>query len=46
LKARQAALCGDNRDTDGIAALFAKDAVWDSPACESLRAGKTENCGK
>jgi uncharacterized protein (TIGR02246 family) len=31
LKARYAALCDDNYDADGIAALFAEDAVWDSP---------------
>ena len=31
LKARYAALCDDNYDADGIAALFAEDAKWDSP---------------
>jgi uncharacterized protein (TIGR02246 family) len=31
LKARYAALCDDNYDANGIAALFAEDAVWDSP---------------
>ncbi|MFO1028490.1 MAG: nuclear transport factor 2 family protein [Acetobacteraceae bacterium] len=31
LKARYAALCDDNYDADGIAALFAEDAVWESP---------------
>ena len=31
LKARYAELCDDNYDADGIAALFAPDAVWDSP---------------
>jgi uncharacterized protein (TIGR02246 family) len=31
LKARYAALCDDDYNADGIAALFAEDAVWDSP---------------
>ena len=31
LKARYAALCDDNYNADGIAALFAADATWDSP---------------
>ena len=31
LKAHYAALCDDNYNADGIAALFAEDAVWDSP---------------
>src|SRR3984893_385053 len=31
LKSRYAALCDDNYDADGIAALFAEDATWDSP---------------
>jgi ketosteroid isomerase-like protein len=31
LKARYAALCDDSYDADGIVALFAEDAVWDSP---------------
>lgn len=31
LKSRYAALCDDNYNPDGIAALFALDAVWDSP---------------
>jgi uncharacterized protein (TIGR02246 family) len=31
LKARYAALCDDNYNADGIAALFATDATWDSP---------------
>jgi SnoaL-like domain len=31
LKARYAALCDDSYDADGIAELFAEDAVWDSP---------------
>ena len=31
LKARYAALCDDNYDADGIAALFTEDATWDSP---------------
>ena len=31
LKARYAALCDDHYNADGIAALFAEDAVWDSP---------------
>ena len=32
LKARYAALCDDQYDADGIAALFTEDAVWESPA--------------
>src|SRR6478609_7783119 len=32
LKARYAALCDDNYDADGIAALFTEDATWDSPS--------------
>jgi uncharacterized protein (TIGR02246 family) len=31
LKAQYAALCDDNYNADGIAALFATDASWDSP---------------
>jgi SnoaL-like protein len=31
LKARYAALCDQQYDADGIAALFTEDAVWDSP---------------
>jgi ketosteroid isomerase-like protein len=31
LKARYAALCDDSYDADGIAALFAEDALWESP---------------
>jgi ketosteroid isomerase-like protein len=31
LKSRYAALCDDNYDADGIAALFTDDATWDSP---------------
>jgi ketosteroid isomerase-like protein len=31
LKSRYAALCDDNYDADGIAALFTEDAAWDSP---------------
>ncbi len=31
LKARYAALCDDSYNADGIAALFAEDATWDSP---------------
>ena len=31
LKSRYAALCDDHYDADGIAALFADDAIWDSP---------------
>lgn len=31
LKARYAALCDDNYNADGIAAMFAEDATWDSP---------------
>jgi ketosteroid isomerase-like protein len=31
LKARYAALCDDNYNADGIAALFTDDATWDSP---------------
>jgi len=31
LKARYAALCDDNYNANGIAALFTEDAVWDSP---------------
>jgi ketosteroid isomerase-like protein len=31
LKSRYAALCDDNYDAEGIAALFAEDATWDSP---------------
>jgi len=32
LKSRYAALCDDNYDADGIAALFAEDATWESPS--------------
>ena len=32
LKARYAALCDNQYDCDGIAALFTEDAVWESPA--------------
>jgi len=32
LKARYAALCDDQYDADGIAALFTEDALWESPA--------------
>src|SRR5216110_3363269 len=32
LKARYAALCDSQYDADGIASLFAEDAVWESPA--------------
>jgi limonene-1,2-epoxide hydrolase len=31
LKSRYAALCDDNYDADGIAALFTHDAIWDNP---------------
>src|SRR5690242_12524972 len=31
LKSRYAALCDDNYNADGIAALFAEDATWESP---------------
>jgi ketosteroid isomerase-like protein len=31
LKSRYAALCDNNYDADGIAALFTEDATWDSP---------------
>src|SRR5262249_44192361 len=31
LKSRYAALCDDHYDADGIAALFAEDATWESP---------------
>jgi ketosteroid isomerase-like protein len=31
LKARYAALCDNQYDCDGIAALFTEDAVWESP---------------
>ena len=31
LKSRYAALCDDNYDAKGIAALFAEDATWESP---------------
>jgi ketosteroid isomerase-like protein len=31
LKSRYAALCDDNYDADGIAALFTTDAIWESP---------------
>jgi ketosteroid isomerase-like protein len=31
LKSRYASLCDDNYDAEGIAALFAEDAIWDSP---------------
>lgn len=31
LKARYAALCDENYNADGIAALFTEDATWDSP---------------
>ena len=32
LKARYAALCDNDYDADGIAALFTDDALWESPA--------------
>ena len=32
LKSRYAALCDDNYNADGIAALFTEDAIWESPA--------------
>ena len=32
LKSRYASLCDDNYDADGIAALFAEDATWESPS--------------
>ena len=32
LKSRYAAFCDDNYNPDGIAALFAPDAVWESPS--------------
>ena len=32
LKAEYAALCDDHYNADGIAALFAQDAVWESPS--------------
>src|ERR1700731_4440720 len=32
LTARDAALCDDQYDADGIAALFPGDALWESPA--------------
>ena len=32
LKARYAALCDDQYDADGIAALFTEDVLWESPA--------------
>jgi SnoaL-like domain len=31
LKARYAALCDNQYDADGIAMLFAEDALWESP---------------
>ena len=31
LKSHYAALCDDNYNADGIAALFAENAVWESP---------------
>jgi uncharacterized protein (TIGR02246 family) len=31
LKARYAALCDQQYDADGIAAMFTEDALWDSP---------------
>jgi ketosteroid isomerase-like protein len=31
LKSHYAALCDDNYNADGIAALFAEDAIWESP---------------
>jgi limonene-1,2-epoxide hydrolase len=31
LKSCYAALCDDNYDAEGIAALFTEDATWDSP---------------
>jgi len=32
LKARYAGLCDNQYDADGIASLFTKDAIWESPA--------------
>jgi ketosteroid isomerase-like protein len=34
LKARYAALCDDQYDADGIAALFTDDALWESPGLD------------
>ena len=31
LKAHYAALCDDNYNADGIAAMFTEDAIWESP---------------
>lgn len=41
LKSRYAALCDDHYNADAIAALFAEDAIWDSPGlarCEGREA--------
>lgn len=32
LKSEYAALCDDNYNADGIAALFTRDAIWESPS--------------
>jgi SnoaL-like protein len=40
LKSRYAALCDDNYDADGIAALFTEDATWDSPGLGGSRVGR------
>ena len=37
LKARYAALCDDNYNPDGIAALFTEDALWESPTLGTFR---------
>jgi len=38
LKSRYAALCDDNYDADGIAALFAEDATWKAQVSVGSRA--------
>jgi hypothetical protein len=34
LKSRYSALCDDNYNADGIAALFTEDATWDTPGLD------------
>ena len=40
LKSRYAALCDDNYDAEGIAALFTEDATWDSPGLGRFEGGR------